>query len=718
MTMTTNNDASEDNRAVRSFCRICSGLCGTVVELDDRRRIAAIRGDKSHPLSRGYACFKGLQSGAAHNAPERILRPLKRMPDGSFASIPIEQALDEIAAGLAAIRARDGADALALYRGTQNYLNVAGFTMLYSWMKALGSRAFFSTMTIDQSAKWVAMERLGRWGAGRHHFREAQVWLFAGYNPLLSIQGGSGFFTANPTREMKDAKARGMKIIVIDPRRTETAHYADLFLQPRPGEDPTVAAGLLRCILDAGWHDAAFCADHVDGLDALRAAVEPFTPAYVAARADVPADLLVQAARMFAFECRSGAVSTGTGPDMAARSNLAEHLYQAINVVCGRFLREGDDAGNPGVLGKEKTQRAEVLPPRRTWEHGARGRIRDSAILFGEMMTATLADEILTPGPGQIRSLIVVGGNPASVLPDQRKAVHALRELELLVSIEPFMTTTAALSHYILPPLMQYERPDISPPAFEASYFAVPFAQHTPAAAAAPDGSELTEDWYVFWALARRLGLQLSMAGKALDMDRPPTTEALFDILARSARVPLDQLRATPGGIAPRLPPQRVAPARDRTARFALLPGDVAAELAAVLDDDGTTPDFPFRLCSRRMRDVMNSAFQQLAPMRARTAGNPAWLHPDDLARLGIAPGATVEIVSAHGRLRATAAADDTLRPGMVSMSHGWGGLPDGAGPAWPGANTGLLVSNERDCESINAMPRLSAIPVAIVPCA
>ncbi|HEX8603416.1 MAG TPA: molybdopterin-dependent oxidoreductase, partial [Pseudoduganella sp.] len=451
--------------SVRSFCRICSGLCGTVVELDAQRRVIAIRGDREHPLSRGYACFKGLQSGAAHNAPERILRPLKRMPDGSFSAIPLGQALDEIAASLAAIRARDGADALAIYRGTQNYLNVAGFTMLYSWMKALGSRSFFSTMTIDQSAKWVAMERLGRWGAGRQHFRTSQAWLFAGYNPLLSVQGGSGFFTTNPTREMKEAKARGMKIIVIDPRRTETAHHADLFLQPKPGEDPAVAAGLLRCILDEGWHDAAFCDAHVAGLDTLRAAVQPFTPDYVERRAGVPATLLVQAARMFAFECDSGAVSTGTGPDMAARSNLAEHLYQAINVVCGRFLREGDDVGNPGVLGREKTQRAEVLPPRRSWEHGARGRIGDSAILFGEMMTATLPDEILTPGTGRIRSLVVVGGNPASVLPDQRKAVRALRDLELLVSIEPFMTTTAALSHYILPPLMQYERADISPPA-------------------------------------------------------------------------------------------------------------------------------------------------------------------------------------------------------------------------------------------------------------
>jgi anaerobic selenocysteine-containing dehydrogenase len=701
--------------SVKSFCRICSGLCGTVVGLDPQGRIASIRGDKDHAMSRGYACFKGLQSGAAHNAPERILRPLKRMADGSFSAIPLEQALDEIAAKMAQIRDSSGFDALAAYRGTQNYLNVPAFVMLYSWMKALGSRSLFSTMTIDQSAKWVAMERLGRWAAGHQHFRSSDVWVFVGYNPLLSVQGGSGFFTTNPTKEMKDARARGMKIIVIDPRRTETAHHADLFVQPRPGEDATLAAGLLRCILAEGWHDAAFCDAYVNGLEALREAVEPFTPDYVAQRADVPAQTLVQAARLFAFECASGAISTGTGPDMADNSNLAEHLYQAINVVCGRFLREGEPAANTGVLGRPKTQRAEVLAPRRSWESAPRGRIRDSAVLFGEMMTATLPDEILTPGPGQIKSLIVIGGNPASVLPDQLKAVRALRGLELLVSIEPFMTTTAALSHYILPPRMQYERAEITPPAFEASYFAVPFAQHTPAVAAPPANSELVEDWYVLWALAKRLGLPLAMGGIGLDMVTAPRTEQLLDILARSARVPLDELRATPGGIAPDLAPQQVAAARaGNLGRFELLPPDVAGELRATFTAAAPGPDFPMRLCSRRMRDVMNTAFQNISPMRERTPGNPAWLHPAEIARLGFAPGAEVDIVSSHGRLRTTLASDDTLRTGMVSMSHGWGRLPDSTLPAWPGASTALLISSELDCQTINAMPRLSAIPVRI----
>ena len=160
---------------------------------------------------------------------------------------------------------------------------------------------------------------------------------------------------------------------------------------------------------------------------------------------------------------------------------------------------------------------------------------------------------------------------------------------------------------------------------------------------------------------------------------------------------------------------ENIAAARAGSAgRFELLAQDVAGELQAVLALDTQTPDFPLRLCARRMRDVMNTAFQNISPMRERTPGNPAFLHPDELERLGLAPGASVIIVSSHGRLHATVAADDTLRAGMVSMSHGWGPLPDSAAPAWPGASTALLISSELDCQSINAMPRLSAIPVRI----
>ena len=160
-------------------------------------------------------------------------------------------------------------------------------------------------MTIDQSAKWVTMDRLGTWPAGKQSFAGADVYLLAGSNPLVSVFSWD-MPSQNPMLRLKQAKAAGMKLIVVDPRRTETARFADIHLQPFPGEDAAVAAGLIHVILREGWEDREFCADHVEGLERLRQAVAPFTPEMVEARAGVPADQLVAAARLFAHESKRG----------------------------------------------------------------------------------------------------------------------------------------------------------------------------------------------------------------------------------------------------------------------------------------------------------------------------------------------------------------------------------------------------------------------------
>jgi len=342
---------------VKSFCRICIGACGTVLTLDDSGQIKAIRADKEHPASGGYVCVKGLQAPVVHNGPQRLLHPRKRNPDGTFTTIPLEQALDEIADRIRRIIERDGPEAVAAFRGTQSGLNSTAYFILPAWLAAIGSPSFFSTMTVDQSAKWVTVERLGAWGAGRHGFHDSEVLMVFGGNPLVSIST-AGFDTINVARQIKDAKARGMKLIVVDPRLTETARHADLFLQPRPGEDPAIAAGLLRIILTEGWQDTEFCARYVENLEGLRRAVEPFTPEYVERRAGLPSGKLREAAELFAHGAKRGAAIGGTGPDMAAHSNLAEHLIECLNVVCGRYLRAGERVPNPGVLVPRKPRRA------------------------------------------------------------------------------------------------------------------------------------------------------------------------------------------------------------------------------------------------------------------------------------------------------------------------------------------------------------------------
>ena len=700
---------------VKTFCSICAGMCGLVVTLDAQGKVLGIRGDRDNPLTAGYACIKGLLLPEAHSSPNRLLRPLRRRTDGSFEEVEPEQALDEIAAILGRIRARDGSDAIAAFRGTLGYSNY----MLPAWVRAIGSHGFYSTMTIDQSAKWVTFERLGGWAGGREPFATADVTMMVGANPLVSLSTFN-FHNQHPVNAVRAAKQRGMKLIVIDPRRTETTRYADIHLQPLPGEDPSLLAGLLNIILEEGWHDAAFCAAHANGLEALRLAVAAYTPDYVAARAGVDARVLRAAAEMFARtepgRRRRGTAASGVGPNMSPHSNLAEHLVESLNVVCGRYPRSGDPVPNPGVIGARRPQLAQAISPRRSWEQGYRSRVGGYGMLFGEMMSGALCEEILASGPGQVKALIVDAGNPANAFPDQEKTVRALRSLELLVAIEPFMTNTARLAHYILPPPMLLERPALPPRDYETIVLPLPYSQYSPAVLQPPPGSALLDPNFVFWALAQRMGVAIDFDGVPLDMTRAPDNDELLGILARHSQVPFEEIRRHEGGKIHAVEPQFVGQADPATAgRFELMPPDVADELKTVLDEPRPAPEYTHRLAVRRMRDVQNTMYRDLPLIRERHPYNPAYLHPDDLRSLGLEDGTEVRIASPTGSIPAIVAADESVRPGVVSMTHGWGGMPgEPEDYRRNGASTNRLTSSEADLDPINAMPVLSALPVRV----
>jgi anaerobic selenocysteine-containing dehydrogenase len=710
-------------REAISFCRICTGGCGLRMTIDEEERIVDIRGDKLHPMTKGYACFKGLQAEEAHHGAARLLHPLKRQPDGQFVRIPLEQALDEIAARMRPLLDSDGPEAIALFVGGGATMTASANAMTTSFMAALGSPQIYSTLTIDQSAKIVSFERLGGWAAGVQDLDQSEVLLLFGANPLVS-HATVGVMSADPTRRLKKARERGLKLICVDPRRSETARHADIFLQPVPGQDAAIAAALLRLILAEGWEDRDFCDRHVgaEGLNALREAVAPFTEALVERRAGLVPGQLAAAARLFAKDSRSGAAFTATGPSMAPFSNLTQHLMDCLNVVCGRFRRPGDRLV-VSMLSPPAPVHAEVIAPPRSWQAAAPSRIRGVGRLGGERLSATLAEEILTPGKGQVRCLVVDGGNPATGMPDQRRIVEALRALDLLVTIDPYMTPTAQLSHYVLPPLMQLERADLplNIPGFPL--FPDNWAQYAPPALKPPAGSELLEDWYFYWSIACRLGLTIVYQGKtALDMTTAPGTETLLEIILAGSRVTLDELKSHPSGKVFDLPDCRVQPARpEATARFDLMPDDVREECRRFLAADSEPGNivshgrhFTHLLSSRRLRDAMNGIGTNLKSVLARTPANAAYLNPADMAALAIATGDRIEIASDYGRIYATAQRDETVRPGVVSVSHGWGSLPDA--DTHPGVCVNLLVDSTRDVEAVNAMPRMSAVPVNIRP--
>lgn len=698
-------------REATSYCRICLGYCGVKVTVDDSERVVKVRGDHSNPLTQGYACIKGLESHAFQNHPNRVLYPLKRVGD-EFVRIDLEQALDEIAEKLKQLIAEDGPQTIGAYRGTGAQAASTMGPMLLGFIKSIGAQ-FFSSMSIDQSAKWVVADRLGVWAAGKDPFETSDVWLFAGSNPLVSVWSWSTP-VQNPVKRLKEAKARGMKIIVIDPRLCDIAKFADIHLQINPGEDAAVAAGLLRVILTNGWEDKAFCAQHVKDVDALRAAVEPFTPEMVAARAGITADQLIAAADLFARQSKRGHVNTGTGTSMAPHPNVTEHLYECLGVICGRYMRAGDPVSNPGVIRARRPRRAEVLGPARGFEKRPKSRVRGTVQLMGEASMPTLPEEILTPGPGRVRAFFVSGGNPVAALPDPDTSSKAFKALDLLVTLEPMMTETARLAHYILPPPVMFERPD-STWTLEWVNLSTPYAQYTPSIVPHPPGSQLCYESYALWSICKRLGKTIRFNGKHLDMNTAPSEEDLLAMLT-DGEIPHDELKATTTEGKMFNPAPQFVEAGAGVGRFDVMPDDVKAELKTYLDaKPAASSEFDLKLVSRRMREVSNSTLQDLPGIKERVPFNPLCAHPDDLARLDLRSGDKVHVISPSGRIGAIIKDDDSLKRGVVSMTHGWGKLPDvKAKYEDVGVSIASLISLTEDCEPLQAMPRMSAIPVRI----
>lgn len=722
-----------------TICRVCAAHCGILVEVEGGR-VVDVSGDRDNPLYRGYICPKGRALPEMHNHAGRLLHSMKRADGGSHAPVPHEQALDEIAERLRVLLDRYGPRSIALYAGTYAFMYPIATPMAMSWMNAIGSPMRFAPATIDKPGKGIAMALHGRWAAGPQTFADADTWMIVGANPPVSRSIGAP--PNNGSGQLHHAVRRGMKLIVIDPRRTEAARLAAVHLQGRPGQDPVIIAGMLRVILHEDLADRQFIEHNTRGLAQLARSVEPFTPEIVQQQADVPAGLLIQAARIFAAGPRGFAVA-GTGPNMAPRGTLSEYLLLCLNTVCGRWLRAGERVPNPGVLTPAFLPRAQAMAPAPGWGFGERLRVRGLTATAAGLPTAALPDEILLEGEGQVRALICIGGNPALAWPDQLKTVSALRQLDLLVSIDTEMSATARLSHYVIAPKLSLEQPGhtlaietLSGYAYGMGY-EVPYAQYAAQLVAPPPGADVIEDWEFFHGLARRMGLPLSLdsavpwiAGGgaappvALDMDRRPTTEELLDILVRGSRVPLERVKSHPHGHVFDDEPVTVLPADPAsTARLELSDPVMLAELEEVACEvQHASPEPAWRLVPRRLPDVYNSFGRSHERLVRHFAYNPAFMHPDDLEKLEVTAGDLIEIRSDHGAILGIAEADATLRRGLVSMTHAFGDLPGtgGEGEAEQvhraGSNIGRLIPTDRNHDPHCGIPWMSALPVSVIP--
>ena len=699
----------------RTFCRFCHANCAMLATIEDGR-VVKVEGDPEDPVFGGYTCIKGRQLPEAHHGPHRLLSSRKRAGDG-FEDIGTETALDEIGAQLRTIIAEHGPHAVAVYGGTYSFQNSAGVGSVLSFAQGLGTRNVYTSVTLDQPAKVYTALQYGSWEGGMHTFAEADVAFFVGNNPIVSHYGPPGGLPPfSPSRRLRDAIDGGLKLIVADPRTSDVAALADIHLPVRPGEDPALLAGILHVILAEQLYDLAFVQSYVDGLDELVRAVAQFDPQTASARAGVDRDALVAAARMFAGG-RKGVVSTGTGPEMAGNGTLTQYLVSSLNIVCGRFCREGEQSSVPRVFTPQGPRRAQVAAPMKPWGPGfPASRMRGLTHLGAEMPCNVLADEMLEPGEGQVRALICIGGNPVVAFPDQDKMVRALAGLDLLVSIDVREESeTAKRSDYILAPKMCLEREDIS--NLSEWWYEVPYARYTEALIPAP--GDLQDEWELLWGLAHRIGSGMPLAGGPCPMDVRPTKETFLDLMVSGApAVPSQVRRDTVDGTAVIYPDKHpvVEPADPATAaRFDLGAGGMPARLGEYAKADPAAAGFGLRLVSRRSRHRFNSTGHALSALRAKRQTNPAFMNPDDMARVPCADGDVVRIRSKVGEVVAVARAEPGLRPGVVSMAHAFGG-PDvtAADVHERGGSTNRLVSETVDYDPVTGQSLQSAIPVAI----
>lgn len=698
-----------------TFCRVCHASCPLEVDVEGNR-VVAVRGVMDDPLFEGYTCIKGRQLPDQMADPNRLRAPMRRRPDGTFEVVTSTEALDGIATELKRIIETYGPRAVASYTGTGGYQNSVAVPSARAFHDGVGSVSFYTSVTIDQPAKGLAGLRLGGWEAGYNSFTDSNVHMAIGYNPMVSSYGPiGGLQGTNPFVVMRRRKAEGMQLIVVDPRRTELASFADIHLQIRPGQDSTLLAGMIRIVLEEGLQDHEFCERWTSQMGELHTAVEGFTLDLVAERCELEADDIVAATRMFAAGPR-GTAGTGTGPNMAAHSSLSEHLVVVLNTILGRVNREGDLLENGLLLYPEAPHRAQVTAPRAP-ASGPPSRIRNLRGYRGEMPTATLAEEILTPGEGRIRALIVSGGNPAVAFPDHELTLRALDDLELLVVIDHRMTPTAEFADYVIAPTLSLERADV--PHLMDRWFRAPYTNYTEPVVER-DGDVLNE-WEVFWELASRLGSELPYPGGSPDMTVRPTTDEIIDRCYAGSRMPLDEVRANKRQVHMDLR-LVVQPAEDgATARFTPAPDDLMAELAEVLAEPSSVfagsdvSGYPFRLVSRRLKHVLNSTGTELPGLARRGTTNPAYMNPHDLTALGLTTGDIIEISSPRAVLHGVVEGADDVKRGVISMAHSWGGrsLTDEK-VRDIGSPTSRLVSVDVGHDPVTGMVVSSAIPVAV----
>jgi formate dehydrogenase len=714
-----------------TFCRICESLCGLEVTVDGGE-VTQIRPDDHHVATAGFACLKGVRQHKLYRSPDRLRHPMVRHGD-TWSALTWPDALGQIGSKVRSIVEAHGPQAVAMYVGT-----AAGFSVLHpvfakGFMDGLGSESLYASATQDCANKFAAARELYGFDFTQPFpdVDRTQCLIIVGANPVVSKW--SFLQVADPTTRLREIAARGGRVVVVDPRRTETARVATDHIFIRPDTDVFFYLAFLHELIASGGVDHQRVEAHMSGFDDVVALVQPWTPERCGEVTGIDAATLRAVVSLYR-QARGAALYCSTGVNMGSQGVLSFWLQEVINAVSGNLDAPGGTLVGRGIFDFAKfAQRTGTLMSTARSRIGGFGKVNDA------FPGGILADEILTPGPGQIRALFVTGGNPLITMADAGRLRHALASLELLVTIDIYRNETGSLAHYTLPATDPLQRPDLpfvfplllgmqSRPYLQATRAVVaPEADQRDEASIYLDlaeacgaplfGSKVAQGLLSRWARrhSRRRGLAHrtvpaeSMLNAILRLSRQPGFRSLLSHphgLRRSTTVAgtfLGRRVVTDDG--------RVHLSTDRLLARASGLDEAFTAVAARRDQ--------MLMITKRHVKTHNSWTHNHADMLAGDfTTNHVYLHPDDADRLGLGDDDWADVTSTTASIRLPVRLAPDVMPGVCAVPHGWGhqhatGLT--VASTTTGVNVNLLAASGPDSvDSLSGMSQLTGIPVEV----
>lgn len=729
----------------RRICPFCEACCGLEMDLEENR-VVRIRGDQQDVFSHGFLCPKAIGLKDLHDDPDRLRTPLIKR-DGVFVEASWDEAYAEIARRLPPVIAAHGPHAVATVLGNPTSHKMSLMLYFPRLAKALGTRNMFSASSVDQVPKMLSVGLMfGGWlSVPVPDIERSDFLLILGANPMVS--NGSLWTVPDFRGKAKALRARGGKIVVVDPRRTETAEVADAHHFIRPGADVFFLLGLTHALFDEKLVRLGRLAEHVVGVDEVQAAVRDYAPERVAARCGIDATTIRELARSLANTKRA-AIYGRIGTCTQQFGTLASWLIDVINVLTGHLDEEGG-AMFPKAAAFAANTRGAPGTGRGVVTGRYRSRVSGAVEVAGELPITCLAEEIDTPGEGQIKALIAIAGNPVLSAPNGPRLAAALEQLDFMVSLDIYLNETSRHADVILPGL--------SP--LEDAHYDVIFTQFShrnharysaPVLARAQGQPDEWESMLRIAAIAKGLGAEADidafddaaleedlkravgpLAGVVMEMLAPQRgAERMLDLGVRSGpygdqfgRNPggltLAKIKAAPSGIDLGPMGQRIPEAlRTPSGKIELAPPSLLEDLARAAADLASPTPALVIVGRRQLRS--NNSWMHNLPVLAKGAYRcTALVHPDDARWLGLADGGMAQIRNGARRIEVQVEVSTEMMPGVVSLPHGWGHNLPGAqlnvAAERPGANlNALLDENLRDPLSGNAV--LSGVAIEMEP--